>query len=486
MNTDTDKNSGANKNQSHLGKYWLYYLFITLEAVMIILYGLFTTYGHASGPKYYKTDDTKTQEEIKQVYPFFQDVHVMIFVGFGFLMTFLRKYSWSSVAKNFLMAAWAIQLGLLSIGFWKAVLTGNWSKRIDLTIHKLVDADFCAGSILISFGAVLGKLHFTQYLAMATIQIIIYGLNMNIGFTSFVANDIGGSMTIHLFGAYYGLTVALMIKKKHADGNIYNSSDYFSNVFSMIGTLFLWMFWPSFNGALAVGNAQHRCIMNTILSLCGSCVMVFLLTPFFRSGKFHMENILNATLAGGVIIGSTSDIIIDPWVAFIIGCGGGVISLIGFEIIGPFLNRTIGLQDTCGVHSLHGLPGLFGGLISAIIAGTAKLENYGDSYYVMFPQLENNKRSPSVQAGYQLATIAVSLGLAIVSGIITGLILKSPCFPEIHSLFDDNVHWEMEEHGAGEHDVLVVNTDRKDDHEYPYIQTEMALTAKKAHTIPTM
>ena len=225
MSTDTDRNSGAHKNQSHLGKYWLYYLFIFLEGVMIILYGLFTTYGHASGPKYYKTDDKKTQEEIKQLYPFFQDVHVMIFVGFGFLMTFLRKYSWSSVAKNFLMAAWAIQLGLLSIGFWKAVLTGDWSKRIDLTIHKLVDADFCAGSILISFGAVLGKLHFTQYLAMATIEIIVYGLNMNIGFTSFVANDIGGSMTIHMFGAYYGLTVALMMKRKNSDGNIYNSSD---------------------------------------------------------------------------------------------------------------------------------------------------------------------------------------------------------------------------------------------------------------------
>lgn len=29
-------------------------------------------------------------------YPFFQDVHIMIFIGFAFLMTFLHRYSWSA------------------------------------------------------------------------------------------------------------------------------------------------------------------------------------------------------------------------------------------------------------------------------------------------------------------------------------------------------------------------------------------------------
>ena len=39
----------------------------------------------------------------------FMDVHVMIFIGFGFLMTFLRKYGHSSVGLNFLVAAFVIQ-----------------------------------------------------------------------------------------------------------------------------------------------------------------------------------------------------------------------------------------------------------------------------------------------------------------------------------------------------------------------------------------
>ena len=42
------------------------------------------------------------------LYPFWMDVHVMIFVGFGFLMVFLKCHSWNSLAQNYLAAAWAL------------------------------------------------------------------------------------------------------------------------------------------------------------------------------------------------------------------------------------------------------------------------------------------------------------------------------------------------------------------------------------------
>ena len=48
----------------------------------------------------------------------FQDVHVMIFVGFGFLMTFLQRYGYSAVGFNFLLAAFGIQWALLMQGWF--------------------------------------------------------------------------------------------------------------------------------------------------------------------------------------------------------------------------------------------------------------------------------------------------------------------------------------------------------------------------------
>ena len=48
----------------------------------------------------------------------FQDVHVMIFIGFGFLMTFLKRYGFGSVGFNFLIAAMSLQWGILMNGFF--------------------------------------------------------------------------------------------------------------------------------------------------------------------------------------------------------------------------------------------------------------------------------------------------------------------------------------------------------------------------------
>ena len=42
----------------------------------------------------------------------------MIFIGFGFLMTFLKRYGFSSVGVNLLLAAFGLQWGLLMQGIW--------------------------------------------------------------------------------------------------------------------------------------------------------------------------------------------------------------------------------------------------------------------------------------------------------------------------------------------------------------------------------
>jgi len=54
---------------------------------------------------------------IANIYPMFQDVHVMVFIGFGFLMTFLKRYGLAAVSLNMLMAVLAIEWSLLVHGF---------------------------------------------------------------------------------------------------------------------------------------------------------------------------------------------------------------------------------------------------------------------------------------------------------------------------------------------------------------------------------
>lgn len=59
-----------------------------------------------------------TSLKVAQYYPVFQDVHVMIFIGFGFLMVFLKSHCWTSIAFNYFVAAWAMQITILLAGFW--------------------------------------------------------------------------------------------------------------------------------------------------------------------------------------------------------------------------------------------------------------------------------------------------------------------------------------------------------------------------------
>ena len=104
----------------------------------------------------------------------------------------------------------------------------------------------------------------------------------------------------------------------------------------MIGTLFLWMFWPSFNAGYFAATPLEKSmvISNTIISLTASCLGAFIISTANR-GKFSMEDILNATLAGGVIIGAPSGIVTNPAVAFVIGLIGGIISAICFYKLTP-------------------------------------------------------------------------------------------------------------------------------------------------------
>ena len=55
-------------------------------------------------------------------------------------------------------------------------------------------------------------------------------------------------------------------------GHKENAPMYHSDMFSMVGTLFLWCFWPSFVSVLADGNARNRCVIHTALSLSSSCL----------------------------------------------------------------------------------------------------------------------------------------------------------------------------------------------------------------------
>ena len=116
-------------------------------------------------------------------------------------------------------------------------------------------------------------------------------------------------------------------------------SDYTSDGFSMIGTLILWCYWPSFNASVGDETSRNMTMMNTYLSLLGSTVGVFIASLASSNlGKLTMSHIQNATLAGGTAMSATASMPINPFGAILIGCLGGIISTLGFKYSQVCLN----------------------------------------------------------------------------------------------------------------------------------------------------
>jgi len=164
-----------------------------------------------------------------------------MFIGFGFLMTFLKRYGYSSVGYNFLVAAFVLEWAILVKG-WVDQGIEHGDGKFVLNLESLLVADFVSAAVLISFGAVIGKASLSQIVVMATIEVVIQTFNEYIGLEKLKAYDVGESIYVHVFGAYFGLAVAKVLHHKTVKSDN-EAAVYHSDLFAMIGTIFLWLYW---------------------------------------------------------------------------------------------------------------------------------------------------------------------------------------------------------------------------------------------------
>ena len=90
--------------------YWMFFMiFGIIQIVFIILFAV-----------YYKDlfkipiegDNEKAENYIKKKYKLFQEINIMIYLGFSFLRSFLKHYSWSSITLNLMGGVLSFEFGL--------------------------------------------------------------------------------------------------------------------------------------------------------------------------------------------------------------------------------------------------------------------------------------------------------------------------------------------------------------------------------------
>lgn len=415
-------------------------VFIFLQIALIIIYGVAVTYDEA--PK----QDPSTggyieglDNRVDYYYHHYTDIAFMVFIGLGFLMTFLRKYAYSALGFAFFTACFVFQWSLLVSAFFDRAHTGVWD-RISISMVYLIQGMYGATTCLVTLGVVLGNVAPLQILLLVLIEVPIYGLNKYICLQVLGGLDYGGAMVIHMFGAYFGLGASYALSPLLFSTNNKNAkkknveSGYTNDMFALIGTLFLWVLWPSFNSALASEAFRYRIISNTILALCTSAVLGFISSRLLRGGRFEMIDVQNATIAGGIAVGAAA-MMMSPAGALITGAVAGAVCVITVVFLQPWLRHWF-LDDTRNAQCVHGVSGIIGGIASMICAAISihNEDLYGQDPTVAFPR-------GTKQASIQLAIFFITIGFSLVPGLISGLVVRA--ITKYKVKFTDENEWTV-------------------------------------------
>ncbi|XP_036035232.1 blood group Rh(D) polypeptide-like isoform X3 [Onychomys torridus] len=305
---------------------------IMLQVALTLLFCFFISY-----------DTPRVHQKLLVTYQVIQDLTLMAALGFGFLSSSFRRHSWSSVAFNLFMLALGVQESILLDHFL------SWTSQKDmLNLLSIQKATMSTMPVLISAGAVLGKANLVQLAVMVLMETAAFGATRFADKQVFNVEDHTVMMHGHIFGAYFGLLMAWCLSRslpRGVDEKVQTEKVQMatgSSLFAMLGTLLLWIFWPSFNSALVELADKKKAVFNTYYALAVSAVTATSVSALSHpQGKINMVHIHNAVLAGGVAVGAPCSLIPSPWIAMVLGLTAGLISIGGAKCL-PFPHLAVG------------------------------------------------------------------------------------------------------------------------------------------------
>ena len=447
--------------------YWMFFIvFMIIQIIILIFIGFYYQWeDDYTNPKSINTNSTENLTDIiniddnvyghiKNKYKLFQEVNIMIFFGFGFLRAFLKHYSWTAVALTLIAGILSIEFGFFMLICWSAIFDVEWHYG-KFNFQHLLDSNMCAGAVIISLGTIVGKISMPQYILLIITETITVTLNYTLLRQVLKVIDVGGTLTVHLYGALFGgifsfITFFSKNEQKRIRESRHLGSTYYSNIFAIIGNLILISYFPAFNTSL-INDDLYRTIdkgkikpkfegmINTYFALIGSIIGTFCTSPFLNNGKLVLQDILNSSFSGGIAVGGCCHLINHYWVSIIFGLFTGGATTFLSNFCSKKLNLDV-YHDTANVIYYHGIPGLIGGIFTTIFVGNmpkiVKNDNekkkYVYQYIGTFLNYYNNNSSGyndtinnfGRYAGVHFSAIFITIAVALACGFLAGFSIK--------------------------------------------------------------
>ena len=172
------------------------------------------------------------------------------------------------------------------------------------------------------------------------------------------ARDFAGGIVVHETAGLAALIIAVMLGARKEQSKPPHNPGYV-----MIGAAMLWVGWFGFNGGsqLAADGGAAMALTVTHISAAAASLS-WALWEKVKFGKASLVGIVTGTIAGLASITPASGFV-DPVTAL---CIGGVAGILCQEAV-VLVRNTLKIDDTLDVFAVHGVGGIFGTIVIAVV-----------------------------------------------------------------------------------------------------------------------
>jgi len=177
--------------------------------------------------------------------------------------------------------------------------------------------------------------------------------------------DFAGGIVVHVNAGMAALVCALVIGRRRGFPQV--SMAPHSLPLVATGAGLLWVGWFGFNGgsALAANGTAAMAVLCTHLGACGGA-LAWMTLEWRRYGKPSALGLLTGVVAGLGTITPASGFT-SPMGAIVIGLLAGVVCFYATQ----WIKRGLHIDDSLDVSPVHGVGGVLGTLLTAVVASTA-------------------------------------------------------------------------------------------------------------------
>ena len=209
------------------------------------------------------------------------------------------------------------------------------------------------------------------------------------------------------------------------------SANRSSATFALLGTLFIWIFFPILSMDYLNTNISfsptYTGPYSVIFALCGATIASFMMSTLLNEGVL-IRDIIYGPIAGGVASSTASFWIVNPVYAIVIGVVAGSIQVIIMNLIEKKVARERSIFNTFSF-SLFGIQGLIGAIFAAIWNAAIRSRTEGFVYDFSTNQV------------FSWIISLISLPMGLLFGLGAGALCYAVGTHRREDHFDDFTYW---------------------------------------------